>query len=331
MLENLDIIPSPFRLTTTTQTTIMEYMPELSPSSCSDETLIGTPESPSKTLLDAMNILKIIPLQEQNPFGTLIPEPVEVVLHQESEKKPTRPQLQRRNAISNQSSNDDTIVCHGPLYGAVFGNVSGGAGNLAFESSYFAAKKSSIKKLESSVSSSPSIAYYLSPTYGLPENPFDSLPSPSVKEAADVPDDVRSAFSSDESSESEEVIASSSRIRKVRRSPLTRSPASFSLSTLLDHAPSPPIRSNDEKASLSAPCGENLIRANRRFFDAIQANNGEEKENFHLTLPGEEFDKFTTFKQRKRQSSQRITLQQVALQAGHIASLRRHGLGVVSR
>lgn len=306
-------------------------MPSLSPSSCSDETLIGTPDLPSKSLLDGINNLTIIPTKEQNPFGTLIPEPVEIILRQHSEKKPTRPQLQRRNAISNQSSNDETIVCHGPSYGAVFGNVTGGAGNLAFESSYFAEKKSSMKKVESNVSSSPSIAYYLSPTYGLPENPFESLPTPPVKEAADVPDDVRSAFSSDESSENEEACASSSRSQKLRRPPLSRSPASFSLSTLLDHAPSPPIRSMDEKASLSAPCGANLIRANQRFFEAIQANNGEDKENFRLALPGEDFDKFTTFKQRKRQSSQRITLQQVALQAGYIASLRRQGLGVASR
>jgi len=310
----------------------MDYMPDLSPSSCSDETLIGTPESPEKCLIDGLNNFK--------PFGTLIP--AEDFIPQTNLKIPVRPQFRRRNAISNQSSNDDTIVCHGPLYGAVFGNVSGGAGNLTFESSYFSLKKQ--KQQQESAPSSPSIAYYLSPTYGLPENPFESTLSQQKQEqstetkekevTADVPDDVRSAFSSDESSENEERIVSP-RVRKTRNSTLIRSPATFSLSTLLSNAPIPPIRSNDEQYSLSAPCGINLIKANKKFFDAIQAannnnNNEEDKENFKLILPGEKLENNSTFKQRKRQTSQRITLQQVALQAGHIASLRRNA-GVASR
>lgn len=310
-------------------------MPQLSPSSCSDETLIGTPESPTKILLDGIDSLKIISMQEKNPFA------VDINLDKESTKHlkpPVRPQFRRRNAISNQSSNDDTIVCHGPSYGAVFGNVSGGAGNLTFESSYFASKTNK-KQQSNNIPSSPSIAYYLSPTYGLPDNPFDSLLSPPIKEEAthattsDVPDDVRSAFSSDESSESEEKIQSSSRNHKNRKTSLIRSPATFSLSTLLDHAPSPPIRMNDKNASLSAPCcGFKLIKTNQKFFEAIQANIEDDKENFKLILPGgEQVDQIPTFKQRKRQSSQRITLQQVALQAGHVASLRRQGLDMGSR
>lgn len=111
---------------------VMEFVPALSPSTFSDDTLPGSPDM-SKTRIDGT---KDDQLTFDMPFGEVVTEiqPGNAVPY---DRTPIH-HRDRRNAVSAQPSNDDSIVCQGPTFGAVFGNLSGGSGNLSYHrSSYF--------------------------------------------------------------------------------------------------------------------------------------------------------------------------------------------------
>lgn len=244
----------------------------------------------------------------------------------------------RRNAISAQPSSDDTIVCHGPGFGVVFGNVKGGSGNLAYEQTGFAqkiqseeAQKKHTPKRRSNPTptapartGSPSLAFYLSPTYGLPNSPFDfsgtsqeeTLSPSSVFESSDE-EDLQHSNEDDEEDDSVETIGDEDPSSSI----IIRSPASRTLSSFLG--------SDEANASCKAHVtlqrrrnalrNAKVIEANRQFYDAINQAHARDRlhNTFDLTLHA--------VLSRQRESSQRVDMHHVAMQAAHVASSRRGG------